>query len=332
MTTLIRAWALGGVFTLALAVLGLTLLLSLAHGAVELPLSTVWQGMTRPDGSNESLIVQTLRLPRTLVAALAGAGLAVSGLLLQAVTRNPLADPGILGVEAGAALAIVTAVVLFPGLAAAWLVPLAFAGGLLAAGLAYSVARGIGQSPLRLALAGVAVAAVGGALTRALLILFEERAQGLLFLLSGTVAGRGFEQLAQVSPWALLAMVAALLLCTRVNVLALGQDIARSLGSRAERDTLLVTATAVLLAAASVSLVGPVGFVGLIVPHLARALIGHDHRLSLPLAATLGASLLVGADVAARLIDRPAETPVGILIAAIGAPFFVMLARRIGRS
>ncbi|GBF06379.1 ABC-type Fe3+-siderophore transport system, permease component, FecD [Deinococcus aerius] len=316
---------------LAAGVLLLALLASLALGASDIAPGVVARLLLRPDDSTDSLVIHTLRLPRTLVAALAGAGLGVSGLLLQGVTRNPLADPGILGVEAGGALAILIMVVFFPAAPAALFVPAAFLGGALAAALAYGVARRVGVTPLRLALAGVAVASLVGAATRTVQLLFEERAQGALFALSGSVAGRTWEQAAQVAPWMGLGLALSLLLTPRVNVLALGEDVARGLGARTERDSFLVTALGVLLAAASVSVVGPVGFVGLIIPHAARALMGPDHRFSLPLAALLGAAFLTGADILARLIDKPAETPVGILVAAAGAPFFVALARRIGR-
>ncbi|WP_431308127.1 FecCD family ABC transporter permease [Deinococcus arenicola] len=264
----------------------LALLSSLALGASEISLVQVTRVLFAPDDSTDSLVVHALRLPRTLVAGLAGAALAVSGLLLQGVTRNPLADPGILGVEAGGAFAILVMVV------------------------AYLL----------------------GAATRAVQILFETRAQGALFALSGSVAGRTWEQLWQVAPWLGLGLVLAQGLASRVNVLALGEDVASSLGTRTARDSAIITALGVLLAAGSVSVVGPIGFVGLIIPHAARALMGADHRLSLPLAASLGAAFLILADIAARIIDKPAETPVGILVAAAGAPFFVLLARRIGRG
>ncbi|UBV44997.1 iron ABC transporter permease (plasmid) [Deinococcus taeanensis] len=318
-------------FGLAAFTLVFAALLSLALGATDIPLTESARLLLRPDDSVNSLVIHTLRLPRTLVALLAGAALAVSGLLLQGVTRNPLADPGVLGVEAGGALAILLMVVFYPAAPAALFVPAAFLGGVLAAAAAYGAARSIGVTPLRLALAGVAVASLTAAATRAVQLLFEDRAQGALFALSGSLAGRTWEQLAQVAPWLGAGLAGALIIAARVNVLTLGEDVARSLGARTERDRTLVTALGVLLAAASVSVVGPIGFVGLVIPHAARALGGTDHRLSLPLAALLGGTFLTLADTAARLVDRPAETPVGILVAAAGSPFFVLLARRVGR-
>nr|WP_043816957.1 iron ABC transporter permease [Deinococcus maricopensis] len=319
-------------FAGAIALLALGLLASLAFGAANLPLAHVADLLFHPQDTSDSLIVHTLRLPRALTAMLAGAGLGVAGALLQGVTRNPLADPGILGVEAGAALALLVTLVFFPGLPAWAFVPLAFAGGAGAAALALGIASGVGLTPLRLALAGVAVSATAASASSALRILFEDRAQAAAFNLAGSVVGASAALAAQLAAWTVPGLIVALLLAHRVNLLALGADVARSLGAHAARDTLLITALGVLLAASAVSVVGPIGFVGLIVPHIARALVGHDHRLSLPLSALLGAALLVWADVAARLVDRPAETPVGILITALGAPFFVMLARRLRKA
>lgn len=322
----------GLTFCAALSLLLLGLLASVALGAVDIPLARSLQHLLTPGDSSESLIVWTLRLPRALVALLAGAALGVSGALLQGVTRNPIADPGILGVEAGASLAILLLVVFFPALGTLAFVPLAFVGGALAAALAFSIAAGIGLTPLRLALSGVAVAALTGALSRSVQILFEARAQTALFSLAGSVAGRSWTHVQAAAPWVLGGLLLAFLSARRVNLLALGEDVARSLGVNAARQALTLTALSVLLAASAVSVVGPIGFVGLIIPHVARALVGPDYRLALPLSALLGAGLLLWADVAARLIDRPNETPVGILVSALGAPFFVYLARRIGKA
>lgn len=330
------------ILLVALALLFFTCLASLSFGASDIPFAEVWNLLTTleslvgltsnsSDQSTEALVIHALRLPRTLVALLAGAGLGVAGLMFQAVTRNPLADPGILGVEAGGALAILLLIVFFPA-AATWLfVPFAFLGGTLTAVLVYGIAHTVGITPLRLALAGVAVASFTVAFIRGVQILWEERAQGALFALSGSVAGRSWEHVYQVAPWLVVALLLALFLSAKLNVLALGEDIARGLGVQTERDSMLIVGLGVLLAASAVSVVGPVGFVGLVIPHIARGLIGVDHRYNLPLSALLGATFLVLADIAARLIDKPAETPVGILIAAVGAPFFVLLARRVGR-
>ncbi|GGR23990.1 FecCD family ABC transporter permease [Deinococcus ruber] len=313
-------------YVLAATVLTGCFVASLALGALRLSPGHVWTYLLHPDQSSESLVIWTLRFPRTVAAMLAGAALAVSGALLQGVTRNPLADPGILGVEAGAALALLAGVVFLPS-SAAFLVPLAFAGGLAAAGLTLGFASRVGLTPVRLALSGVAVAALCGAVTRGLQLLFEEKAQGALFTLAGSVSGRTWAQVGAAAPWLVSALLLSLLLARRVNVLALGEDVARGLGLNAQRELLLVSGLGVLLAAAAVALTGPIGYVGLIVPHVSRRLLGTDHRRTLPLSMMLGASLLTLADVAARLVGAPAETPVGVVVAVLGTPFFIALAR-----
>lgn len=319
-------------FPLGLGLLLLAFLLSISVGAKDIPLAEVWRLVFQPDGSTDGLIVQTLRLPRAVAALAVGACLAVSGAMLQGITRNPLAGPGILGVNAGAALAILAVVVFLPALPARWFVAAAFAGGLLAAGLVYAIAVTVGLTPVRLALAGVAVGALLAASSNAILILFEERARGALFVLSGSVAGRTWEGLLPVLPWAAGSLALALLSAQLVNLLALGEDVARGLGVRVGLVRAWATALAVLCAAAATSIAGPVGFLGLMAPHLARGLVGADYRRVLPLSAVLGAAILLLADVGARLVDRPLETPVGILITAVGAPFFVYLARRAGQE
>ncbi|MBO1438550.1 iron ABC transporter permease [Meiothermus sp. CFH 77666] len=319
-------------FPLSLGLLLLAFLLAISVGAKDIPLAEVWRLVFRPDGSTDSLIVQTLRLPRAMAALAVGASLAVSGAMLQGITRNPLAGPGILGVNAGAALAILVMVVFLPALPAQAFVAAAFAGGLLAAGLVYAIAATAGLTPVRLALAGVVVGALLAALSNTLLTLFEERARGAMFILAGSVAGRSWEGLLPILPWVAATLILALLSAQLVNLLALGEDVARGLGVRVGWVRAWTTALAVLAAAAATSIAGPIGFLGLMTPHLARGLVGADYRWVLPLSAVLGATILLLADVGARLVDRPLETPVGILVTAIGAPFFVYLARRTGQE
>jgi iron complex transport system permease protein len=307
-----------------------SLLLAISVGAVDIPLGEVWRLLFWPDDSNSSLIVHTLRLPRALVALLVGAALGVSGAMMQGVTRNPLTEPGILGVNAGAALALLLGVVFCPGLPAWATVLLAALGGVGAAALVYSITAAVGLTPVRLALAGIAVGAMLGAATSFLLIMFEERTRGAFINLSGSLAGRTWEHFWVILPWALPALLLAVALSQQVNLLALGEEVAQSLGARVGLVRLAAVGLAVLLAGAAVSVAGPIGFLGLVVPHLARWLVGVDYRRVIPFSALLGASLLSLADVAARLIDRPLETPVGILVVALGAPFFVYLARRVG--
>jgi iron complex transport system permease protein len=325
-----RARALPLVFLPAAGLLVFSFLLAISVGAVDIPLGEVWRLLLWPDDSNSSLIVHTLRLPRALVALLVGAALGVSGAMMQGVTRNPLTEPGILGVNAGAALALLLGVVFFPGLPAWATVLLAALGGVGAAVLVYSITAAVGLTPVRLALAGIAVGAMLGAAASFLLIMFEERARGAFINLSGSLAGRTWEHFWIILPWTLPALLLALALAQQVNLLSLGEEVAKSLGARVGWVRLVATGVAVLLAGAAVSVAGPIGFLGLVVPHLARWLVGSDYRRIIPLSALLGAGLLSLADVAARLVDRPLETPVGILVVALGAPFFVYLARRMG--
>jgi iron complex transport system permease protein len=318
------------VFLLAAGLLVFSLLLAISVGAVGIPLGEVWRLLLWPDDSNSSLIVHTLRLPRALVALLVGAALGVSGAMMQGITRNPLTEPGILGVNAGAALALLLGVVFFPGLPAWATVLLAALGGVGASVLVYSITAAVGLTPVRLALAGIAVGAMLGAATSFLLIMFEERTRGAFINLSGSLAGRGWEHFWTILPWTLPALLLAIALSQQVNLLSLGEEVAKSLGARVGWVRLAATSVAVLLAGAAVSVAGPIGFLGLVVPHLARWLAGSDYRRIIPLSAFLGAGLLSLADVAARLVDRPLETPVGILVVALGAPFFVYLAQRTG--
>ena len=315
-----------------LIVVTLALLTSVSVGAAGIGLLEVWRSVFAPDDSVNSLIVQTLRLPRALVAVLVGSSLGVAAALLQSVTRNPLASPGILGVNAGAALGILIGAVFLPNLPGALLVLLAFTGGLGAALLTYSVTAAVGITPVRLALSGVAVAALLGALASGIQILFEERARGALFSLSGSLAGRTWQHVELAAPWVIVCLLLALASSQLVNLVALGDDVARGLGVNVGLVRLWLAGIAVLMASAATSVAGPIGFLGLMSPHLARGIVGADNRLVIPMSALIGSSILLLADVGARVVDAPGETPVGILITAIGAPFFVYLARKIGRE
>lgn len=316
------------VYLLALGLLVLSFLLAISLGAANIPLDEVWRLLFHPEGSNNALIVHTLRLPRAIVAALVGACLGVAGAMMQGITRNPLSEPGIMGVNAGAVLAILVALVFFPDLPSWSTVVVAALGGVGAAALVYSITLSVGLTPVRLALAGIAVGSMLGAAASFLLIIFEDRTRGVLFSLSGSVAGRTWEHVWTLLPWAVPALLLALILSHQINLLSLGEDVARGLGTRVEVVRLVSTTLAVLLAGAAVSVAGPIGFLGLMLPHAARGLVGPDYRQVIPLSAILSASLMLLSDLAARLIDKPLETPVGILIAGIGAPFLVYVARR----
>jgi ABC-type Fe3+-siderophore transport system permease subunit len=310
-------------FWFLLALLPVVLLLSMGMGAVPLSLVKALQG----DPMTMAILLK-LRLPRTLAGALVGAQLAVAGGMLQAVTRNPLADPHIVGVSAGAGLAAVTVFLAVPGFPMALLPLAALAGGVLAGAIVYLAAWKGGVAAGRLALAGVAVSALLTAATSALLLRYSMTANAALVWLAGGLWGRNWDHVAALAPWAVPALAAAWLLGPRVDLLTLGDDVARGLGMHVEQQRGLILLLAVLLAASAVAVSGPIGFVGLVVPHIARMLAGGRFRLLMPVAALLGASLVVLADALGRTLFAPNELPAGVITALVGAPYFLYLLRR----
>jgi iron complex transport system permease protein len=292
-----------------------------------------------------STIVNDIRLPRVLVGAMVGAMMAMSGAILQGVTRNPLADPHILGVSSGAGLVAVAGIVFLPNLSNPYLdvnlplldvriaslaviQPLSVLGGLVAGGVAYVMAWRGGVSPARLALAGIAVTSMLTALISAILVTSAFSAQiGLRWLIGGLLL-RNWNDFSQLLPYFIVGTIVAVLSARQLNVLAVGDEIATSLGQHVERTRLLLLALAALLASAAVSIAGLIGFIGLIVPHFVRLIIGNDYRFLIPTSALFGAVLLVLADTVARMIIEPQELPVGVLTAVLGGPVFIMLVRR----
>lgn len=304
---------------------------SLALGAIDIAPATLVEALFAPDlASTHHLILLTERLPRATIAALVGASLAVAGALTQTLTRNALAAPSILGINAGAMCFVVVASSLFAlhaPLALAWV---AFLGGGVAALLVVLLSRerGGGVSPLRVVLAGVAVTALFVSLAQGLLIVHQERFESLLFWLAGSVAGRGLETVTPLLPLFGAAAVVCVLLIRQLDLLALDDEVTRGLGQHGGRVKLLAGAVVIVLAGCSVALAGMIGFVGLIVPHMVRGLFGRGHRWVLPGCALLGAGLLLAADTLARLLMPPQEVPVGVMTALLGTPFFLYLARR----
>lgn len=322
-----RLWRLFVLFLLSvLAVVGL--LLSLAKGAM--PLGTgeivdiLFSGSAQ---SAQAQVIWNIRLPRTLVGALVGVNLAVAGGILQGVMKNPLADPHIIGISSGAGLAGVIILILFPE-QEYLVVPIAFIGAMLAAVLIYSLAWKGGIKPMRIILAGVAVSAFLGAAISGLLVFFSDRVHSALMWMVGGLSARSWPHVVTIAPYSLIAGCLAVLGAKRLNILTLGDDMARGLGLNVELTRLALTAVAALLAASAVSVVGLLGFVGLIVPHTARLLIGSDFRYLLPAAAMLGAAVVTLSDTLARTLFAPVEIPVGIIMAFLGAPFFLYLLRR----
>jgi len=307
-------------------------------------IETLWDGLAgNATTGTASTIVNDIRLPRVLVGAMVGAMMAMSGAILQGVTRNPLADPHILGVSSGAGLVAVAGIVFLPGLSSAYLPidifgarvasfapiqPLAVLGGLVAGGVAYAMAWRGGVSPARLALAGIAVTSMLTALISAVLVTSAFSAQiGLRWLIGGLL-GRNWNDFSQILPYFVVGTIATLLMSRQLNVLAVGDEIATSLGQHVERTRLFLVALAALLASAAVSIAGLIGFIGLIVPHFVRLIIGNDYRFLIPTSALFGAVLLVLADTVARMIIEPQELPVGVLTAVLGGPVFILLVRK----
>ena len=280
--------------------------------------------------SYEETIVRSLRIPRTVIGLGVGAALGVAGATIQAVTRNPLAGPSILGVNSGAAFGIVTAV-FFANLTHPFqFIWFAFAGGLAASLAVYAISSAGqgGVSPVKLVLGGVVVSAVLSSWLTALLLLDQQTLDIVRFWLAGSLAGRDMDVFFSVLPFLVVGVVCIVLLGNQLNVLSLGEDTARSLGMRTSTVRGLAILLVVILAASSVALAGPIAFVGLAVPHMVRAFSGPDYRWVLVFSLLVGPLLLLGADIVGRVIIRPAEVQVGIITALVGAPFLIVLARQ----
>lgn len=308
---------------------------SLLFGHIPVAFSDLYGSMMAYNpGDLEQLVIRSERLPRTLVALAVGAGLAVAGVLMQALTRNPLASPGILGINAGALFLVVAGASLFSLTAPGQLIWLAFAGSGMAALLVYLLGHepGRGISPVRTVLAGVALTALFVSFSQGLLILDQERFESMLFWIAGSVSGRSLGAVVPLLPLIAAGLLLSLLLSRQLNLLGLDDEVTRGLGLNVAQIRLLVGLMVIVLAGTSVAIAGMIGFVGLIVPHIARGLLGSDHRWLIPGAAVLGAGLLMGADTLARLLIPPREVPIGVVTALMGTPLFLHLARRAGQT
>lgn len=323
----LRPWLLA----LSVALLAVLAALSIAVGSREMGVVEVVRALLNPDGAGSDAVVNGMRLPRTLLGLAVGMSLGVAGALMQGLTRNPLADPGLLGVNAGAAFGVVLAVGVF-GIGAVYgYVWFAFAGA-LGATVVVQLLAGYGTggaTPGKLALAGAAVTAFLSAMTGAFVLLDGSTLESYRFWSVGSLAGQDPRLLPQVLPFLVAGALLAVASASALDSLALGEDVARGLGRRVGLVRLQVVTAVVLLAGGAVALAGPIAFVGLMIPHVARAVCGPAHRWLLVFSALLGACLLVAADVAGRVVARPAEVDVGIVVAFVGAPFFVAVARRV---
>lgn len=303
---------------------------SIVLGYTKTPIKLAIEAFTNFNGSNEHIIIQSVRLPRALIAAVVGGSLAIAGALMQALTKNPLASPGIFGVNAGAGFFIVVAVSFFSVGAMSQFIWIAFFGATVAALSVYflgSLGRE-GLSPMKLTLAGAAIAALFASFTQGLLVLNEKALDEVLFWLAGSVQGRKLELLYPVLPYVSVAFLLSLLIASQINLLMMGEDVAKGLGQKTGLVKLLAAIVIVILAGSSVAVAGPIGFIGIVVPHLVRALVGIDHRWIIPYCVIIGGILLIWADISARYVIMPQEVPVGVMTAIIGTPFFIYIARK----
>jgi iron complex transport system permease protein len=306
----------------------IAIILNLGQGDYPIPVLDIVKTLVGAniDHPNHIFVIHTLRLPRTLVAFMVGISLSISGVIFQGLTRNPLADPSIIGINTGASLAVVIAIVLFPSIPAYVLPFFALVGELLMALLIYGLAWNHGSSSTLLILIGIGLSAIASAFT-SLLMTFGSinDVSSALVWLAGSVYGCTWEQTFSLLPWMLVLVPAAFGLARHLNVLNLGEEIAKSLGSRTEWQRGLLVMVAVGLAGSAVATAGTIGFVGLIAPHLGRQLVGNRHEGLLPISALMGGSLVVFADLVGKSVFAPIELPCGVVTAAIGAPFFLYL-------
>lgn len=314
---------------LAAGILALVLLLSVAVGTYYLPLPRVWQALVDPGTSYADTVVQS-RIPRTVLGLLAGAALAVSGVIVQGLTRNPLGDPGLLGVNVGAAAAIVTGIAFFGVGTGSERVWLALPGALVAVVAVYALGSSRrGTTPVKLVLAGAVITAILSAYIQAITLTHPNAFNSYRFWVLGSLAGRDAQLIGQTLPYLVAGFALAALLPGSLNALALGDDTATSLGAKVGRTRILGGLAAALLCAGATAAVGPIAFIGLAVPHIVRSFTGGDHRWLLPFSALLGPAMLLLADIVGRVIASPQELEVGVVTAFLGAPVLLWAVRRI---
>ncbi len=324
-----RVWLVPGLLLGVLLLLAM-LISSIMLGAADISPAVVIDSLFDFDDSSfDHLVIQTVRMPRVLAGAIVGASLAVAGAIMQGLTRNPLASPGILGINAGASFVVVLAVFVIGSPPLSTYAVFAMIGATGAAIIVYglgSMGRG-GATPLRLTLAGVILTAFLSSFTTALLVTDQDTLDQIRFWTVGSLAGREWELLRLTAPYMIVGMVGSLLIARQITTISLGDDIAAGLGQNTTLVKILAAIATVLLAGGAVALAGPIGFVGLVAPHLVRFFVGTDYRWILPYSALVGAILVIGGDMVARIIIRPQELPVGVMMGLLGAPFFIYLAR-----
>ncbi|BCC53960.1 MULTISPECIES: FecCD family ABC transporter permease [Bacillus cereus group] len=311
-----------------------SIFLAVAFGAKEIQLQTVWTAVFDYNPKlTQHQIIYELRLPRVIGAAVVGAAFAVAGAVMQGVTRNPLADAGVLGINAGAMFVVALSFAFFPHMPYSYLMIVSFIGAVLSTVLIFIIgsATSGGLTPMRLTIAGAVMAALLHSLSSGIAIYYD-LSQDLAFWYAGGVAGVKWEHLKFLVPIILITIVFATVLGRSISLISMGDDVATNLGVKTNRARILGMIIVVILAGVSVSAVGSIGFVGLVIPHIARKLVGVNYRLIIPMSAFLGAMLLVLADLGARTVNPPKELAIGIMVALVGVPFFLYIARKVGRE
>lgn len=303
---------------------------SIMLGSTRFSWQVLWSMVINYTPNREQLIIATVRLPRLITTILIGANLAVAGAIMQAITRNPLASPSVFSINAGASFVVVVTLLLFPSFPSMLRVASALIGAFVTVMTVYGLSLLIrwGKTEVKMALIGVTMQAFFSVVIQLLLLLNERKTELVMFWLTGSVVGNRWNDMQWLIPFSLAGLILAVYMSRAASILSLGSDIAKGLGQRVKRLRVVLMLLVVVLAGISVSVAGPISFIGLIVPHMVRALVGVDYRVIIPVSALLGAVLLTVADVASRFIHFPAETPVGIVTALLGAPFFIYLARK----
>jgi len=319
---------LGGIVALVLS-----FILSMLFGAKETSLNDLWLAITSTSSEDNVLILREIRLPRELAAILIGAAFAVSGAIMQGVTRNPLADPGLLGLTAGANMALAIAFVCIPGISYYGIMIACFLGAALGAVLVIllgSVRKG-SLSPIRIVLAGAAVSAFLYAISSGVSLVFKLTKDVSMWTAGGLI-GTNWGQLQAIAPVILIGVVVALIYSNQLTILSLSDDVAIGLGQKLVRVKTILFILVILLTGAAVALVGSIAFVGLMIPHIVRMIVGTDYRYILPFSAVAGATFMLLADTLGRTINAPYETPMAAIVAMVGLPFFLLVVRKGGKA
>lgn len=305
---------------------------SILLGYTDTSFTNLLHTFTNFNGSNEQLIIQNVRIPRAIIASVVGASLAIAGLFMQVLTKNPLASPSVLGINAGASMLIVLSITFFNVQSVSATIWLSFLGAALSSLFVFGLSSlgKDGATPLKITLAGVSIAAMFSSITQGILVTNEVALEQVLFWLAGSVQGRSLDSLVMVLPYIVVAWVISIALGNKINTFMLGEDLSKSLGQNTALLKITLVTLVIVLAGGAVSVAGPIGLVGIIVPQIVRMFVKNDYRWMIPFTGVIGAILLLLADIASRYLLMPEETPVGITTAVIGAPFFIYLARKGG--